>query len=116
MKKLSVYFLIAATTTMYGCSIIEKAQDIIIPDETEIQRAVTEQREVSVVCNRNNIKDYMDKGWVIVKTEERDVPCTWKTKKSKKGCNLELDKGCRLTVPDKMGKETIYFLERDSTI
>ena len=38
----------------------------------------------------------------------------WKTKKSKRGCDLEKDKGCRITVPDQIGKEIIYNLERKS--
>ena len=45
-----------------------------------------------------------------------DIPCTWKTVKANNKCNIKRDKGCAITVPDLLGKQTIYTLTRDSKV
>ena len=116
MNKSYRYFIVLVAILLGGCSFIKKIEKITKPVNNKVGKYVTEQKEISIVCNRRNIDEYIDKGWLVVKTEHKEVPCTWKTKKSKRGCNLELDKGCRLTVPDQMGKNIIYYLERKSEI
>ena len=37
--------------------------------------------------------------------------CTWKSVPATKGCDMEKDKGCKITKPDKIGEEKIYLLE-----
>ena len=68
---------------------------------------------VKVLCNKGTIQSYLDSGWRVIDRKEKDITCSWKTIQATKGCNLEKDKGCRITVPDKKGKETIYTLTRD---
>ena len=111
--KFNSILLIGFSTIIGGCTFAEKIEDIIKPQKNEIEKKITEKRTVSFSCNQGTIKDYEDKGWVIVNTEQKEIPCTWKTKKSKSGCNLKKDKGCRITVPDKMGKQLIYQIEKD---
>ena len=38
--------------------------------------------------------------------------CTWKSVPATKDCDMENDKGCKITKPDKIGEEKIYLLEK----
>ncbi len=116
MNTLSKIFLISLIPIISACDLVRKAEEILLPKEREVQQTITEQKNVVLTCGKGNIKEFQDKGWVIVSSEKLEVPCTWKTKKSRRGCNLELDKGCKITVPDKMGTETRYLLERQSNV
>ena len=49
---------------------------------------------------------------MIVKEYSKEKICTWKSVPATKDCNLEKDKGCKITMPDKIGQEKIYLLER----
>ncbi len=68
--------------------------------------------KVKIRCNNKLIKEYINKGWQIEKKAERNVTCTWKSITANSSCDIEKDKGCKLTVPDKIGKEYIYTLSR----
>jgi len=116
MKKIRLSTLIILTAMLGSCTLIDKVEKVLTPEELEVEQKVTEQKEISISCDRGDIKDLIDKGWNIVGSQEKKVPCTWKTKKAKRGCNLELDKGCRITVPDKMGIQIIYSLEKESIL
>ena len=116
MNKIRLSTLILLTTMLGSCTLIDKAEELLTPDEQEVEQKVTEEKEVSIYCNRGDIKNLTDDGWNIVESKEKEVPCTWKTKKAKRGCNLELDKGCRITIPDKMGTQIIYSLEKESPL
>ena len=70
--------------------------------------------EVSIVCNKGSINEYLEKGWKIQSSSVKEVPCTWKTQKSTPKCNLKRDKGCSITVPDIMGTKTTYVLTKTS--
>ena len=76
---------------------------------------ITETIEVSIVCNKESINEYLEKGWEIQSSAVTEVPCTWKTQKSTPKCNLKRDKGCSITVPDIMGTKTTYLLKKTST-
>ena len=108
-----LYPIVALTVSMSGCKVLDKYQNIFPTKELETK--ITQQETVYIYCNEGNIQDYVDKGWRIVDTEIEEVPCTWKTKKATKRCDPDLDKGCRITVPDKYGKEIIYSLERNNS-
>ncbi len=77
---------------------------------------ITETMEVAISCNKDNIESYIEKGWEITSSYEEDVACTWKTSKASKRCNPKKDKGCLITVPDVMGKKTIYTLNKQIKI
>ena len=81
-----------------------------------VPKTTIKTKTVSIKCQRGNIKEYTDKGWQIIGSKSDEVTCTWKTKKARRGCNLENDKGCRITVPDKIGKITTYNLEKEITL
>tara|TARA_B100000029_G_scaffold514402_1_gene617072 strand:+ start:1168 stop:1545 length:378 start_codon:yes stop_codon:yes gene_type:complete len=114
MKRTYFYLLIGTAILTNACSHIKGFEKILIKpkqDKLEVKQKITKQKRVAISCNRERIQDYIDKGWAVISSEEKDVPCTWKVKRARRGCNLEKDKGCRLTVPDQMGKQVIYLIE-----
>ena len=72
-------------------------------------------RSLRADASTSDIKVYVDKGWKISNSISKEVTCTWKTQKANRKCNIDKDKGCRITVPDKMGLEIKYNLEREQT-
>ena len=47
----------------------------------------------------------------ILEYSEEKV-CTWKTERANNKCDIDRDKGCRITKPDIIGETTIYLLEK----
>ena len=68
--------------------------------------------EVKFACGEDGISEYLDNGWTILKEDSKDKICTWKSVPATKNCDMEKDKGCKITQPDKIGKEKIYVLEK----
>ena len=68
--------------------------------------------EIKFSCGENGISKYLDDGWIILKEDSQEKICTWKSVPATKDCNMEKDKGCKITQPDKIGEETIYLLEK----
>ena len=71
-----------------------------------------EKMEIRFSCGEEGISDYTDNGWVIVKEYSEEKICTWKSFPATKECDMEKDKGCKITKPDKIGVEKIYLLEK----
>ncbi len=68
--------------------------------------------EIKFSCGEEGISEYLDDGWKIVKEDFQEKICTWKSVPATKDCNMEKDKGCKITKPDKIGEEKIYLLEK----
>ena len=68
--------------------------------------------EIKFSCGEDGISEYLDDGWNILKEESQEKICTWKSVPATKDCNMENDKGCKITQPDKIGEEKIYLLEK----
>ncbi len=68
--------------------------------------------EIKFSCGENGISEYLDNGWNILKEDSQEKICTWKSVPATKDCNMEKDKGCKITKPDKIGEEKIYLLEK----
>ena len=68
--------------------------------------------EIKFSCGEDGISEYLDDGWNILKEESQEKICTWKSVPATKDCNMEKDKGCKITMPDKIGEEKIYLLEK----
>ena len=68
--------------------------------------------EIKFYCGEDGISEYLDDGWNILKEESQEKICTWKSVPATKNCNMEKDKGCKITMPDKIGEEKIYLLEK----
>ena len=68
--------------------------------------------EIKFSCGENGISEYLDDGWIIIKEDSQEKICTWKSFPATKNCDMEKDKGCKITKPDKIGEEVIYLLEK----
>ena len=68
--------------------------------------------EIKFSCGEDGISKYLDDGWNILKEDSQEKVCTWKSVPATKDCNMEKDKGCKITQPDKIGEEKIYLLEK----
>ena len=71
-----------------------------------------ERMEIKFSCGDDGISEYLDKGWIILKEDSQEKICTWKSVPATKDCDMEKDKGGKLTKPDKIGEEKIYLLEK----
>ena len=68
--------------------------------------------EIKFSCGEDGISEYLDNGWKILKEDFQEKICTWKSVPATKDCNMEKDKGCKITIPDKIGEQKIYLLEK----
>ena len=68
--------------------------------------------EIKFSCGEDGISEYLDDGWIILKEDSQEKVCTWKSFPATKNCDMEKDKGCKITKPDKIGEEKIYLLEK----
>ena len=78
----------------------------------EIVNAEKKRMEIKFSCGNDRISEYLDDGWIILKEDSQEKICTWKSVPATKNCNMEKDKGCKITKPDKIGVEKIYLLEK----
>ena len=78
----------------------------------EISSSEKKRMEIKFSCGEDGISEYLDDGWNILKEDSQEKICTWKSVPATKDCNMEKDKGCRITMPDRIGKEKIYLLEK----
>ena len=72
----------------------------------------TQRMEIKFSCGDDGISEYLDNGWIILKEDTQEKICTWKSFPATKNCDMEKDKGCKITKPDKIGEEKIYLLEK----
>ena len=78
----------------------------------EISSSEKRRMEIRFSCGENGLSEYLDDGWIILKEDSQEKICTWKSIPATKDCNMEKDKGCKITQPDKIGEEKIYLLEK----
>ena len=78
------------------------------------EKSNTEKKrmEIKFSCEEDGISEYLDDGWNILRENSQEKICTWKSVPATKDCNMEKDKGCKITKPDKIGEEKIYLLEK----
>jgi len=113
IKKLSQIFLIVIfltsckTSLKKDSSIINSEENINANTDSEMKRM-----EIKFSCGDDGISEYLDDGWIILKEDSEEKICTWKSIPATKDCDMEKDKGCKITTPDKIGKESIYLLEK----
>ena len=68
--------------------------------------------EIKFSCGEDGISEYLDDGWIVLREESQEKICTWKSVPATRDCDMEKDKGCKITKPDKIGVEKIYLLEK----
>ena len=100
-------FLSSCRTTINNENPIKDMENI-----NEISNLEKERMEIKFSCGEDGISEYLDDGWNILKEESQEKICTWKSVPATKDCNMEKDKGCKITKPDRIGEEKIYLLEK----
>ncbi|EEE40749.1 hypothetical protein [Prochlorococcus marinus] len=78
----------------------------------EFSNSEKKRMEIKFSCGEDGISEYLDDGWNILKEDSQEKICTWKSVPATKDCNMEKDKGCKITKPDRIGEEKIYLLEK----
>ena len=113
IKQFSQITLITIFLISCGTSINKEYQEInsgeIINENTNSEK---KRMEIKFSCGENGISEYLDDGWIILKEDSQEKICTWKSVPATKDCDMEKDKGCKITTPDKIGEEKIYLLEK----
>ncbi len=91
-------------------------EDYLIPNSEEnLNENINSEKsrmEIKFSCGEDGISEFLDDGWIILKQDSLEKICTWKSVPATKDCDMEKDKGCKLTMPDKIGEEKIYLLEK----
>jgi hypothetical protein len=113
IKKLLQIFFIAIFLSSCRTS-INKENPIINSEETINENMNSEKKTIQIKfsCGDDGISEYLDDGWIILKEYSQEKICTWKSVPATKKCDMEKDKGCKITKPDKIGEEKIYLLEK----
>ena len=78
----------------------------------EVNNSEKKRMEIKFSCGEDGISEYLDDGWTILKEDYQEKICTWKSVPATKDCDMDKDKGCKITKPDKIGEEKIYLLEK----
>ena len=78
----------------------------------ETSNSEKKRMEIKFSCGEDGISEYLDNGWKILKEDSQEKICSWKSVPATKDCDMEKDKGCKITTPDKIGEETIYLLQK----
>ena len=81
------------------------------PKNEKIKNAKNKM-EVRFSCGEDEISKFLNDGWIIVEEYSEEKICTWKSFPATKDCDMEKDKGCKITIPDKVGEEKVYLLEK----
>ena len=113
INKLSYIFLILIFLT--SCKTPLKKDTPIIDQEENINANTDSKKkrlEIKFSCGDDGISEYLNDGWIILKEDSQEKICTWKSIPATKDCDMEKDKGCKITQPDKIGEEKIYLLEK----
>ena len=109
MNKSKILFqLLITITIMSSC----KFPGAIKENDNFLNSDNLETKEIRISCGEDDINDYLSDGWIIKKEYSEEKVCTWKTERANRTCDIDKDKGCRITKPDIIGETTIYLLER----
>ena len=112
IKFTQIFFLLIILTS---CNSTSNKQELIknSEDEKSQQKKIAKSKmEVRYSCGEDGISDFLDDGWIISKEYTEEKICTWKSFPATKDCDMEKDKGCKITTPDKIGEEKVYLLEK----
>ena len=113
IKQFLQIILIAIFLSSCGSSINKENQKKNLEKNiNEISSSEKKRMEIKFSCEEDGISEFLDDGWKILKEDSQEKICTWKSVPATKDCNMEKDKGCIITKPDRIGKEKIYLIEK----
>ncbi len=115
MKRIKQFSkIILISILLSSCSSSINKDPIINTEENINEKRNSEKKrmEIKFSCGEDGISEYLDDGWIILEEDSKEKICTWKSVPATKDCNMEEDKGCKITKPDKIGEEKSYLLEK----
>ena len=116
MKKIKqIPLILLITIFLSSCSTsINKESPKSNTDKSINKKTDSEKKrmEIKFSCEEDGISEYLEDGWIVLKEELQEKVCTWKSVPATRDCDMEKDKGCKITKPDKIGEEKIYLLEK----
>ncbi len=113
LNQFSQIFLVLIFLSSCKTAINNNKSKINLEENIKEKNDLNKQRmEIKFSCGEDKISEYLDDGWIILNQESQEKICTWKSIPATKDCDMEKDKGCKITKPDKIGEEKIYLLEK----
>ena len=105
---LLLFFLTSCKSTANKEELIKDSED----QKGEQTNVAKRKMEVRYSCGEDGISEFLNNGWIISEEYTEEKICTWKSFPATKDCDMEKDKGCKITTPDKIGVEKVYLLEK----
>tara|TARA_B100001248_G_C27348620_1_gene440100 strand:- start:924 stop:1295 length:372 start_codon:yes stop_codon:yes gene_type:complete len=112
IKQFSQFFLITIFLSSCSSSIIKESPIDNLEEDINVNNNTKKRMEIKIACGEDDITKYLDDGWIILKEDSQEKICTWKSVPATNDCDMEKDKGCKLTMPDKIGEEKTFLLEK----
>ena len=106
---LSIVIFLSSCSTSINKEYPKNNTDEYLNEKTDLEK---KKMEIKFSCEEDGISEYLDNGWMILREESQEKICTWKSVPATRDCDMEKDKGCKITKPDKIGEEKIYLLEK----
>ena len=113
MKYLRLIFL---TLLLTSCSVKDYLIQTNPNKENKIKSISNDKNkklEITISCGKGSIDKFISEGWVVKKKYSEEKICSWKSVPANNKCDMDLDKGCKITKPDKIGEEVFYLLEKN---
>ena len=113
INQFSLLFFVVIFLT--SCKTSINQENSIIDSEENINKSASSEKKrmkIKFSCGDDRISEYLDDGWTILKEDSQEKICTWKSFPATTDCDMEKDKGCKITKPNKIGEEKIYLLEK----
>ena len=104
-----LFFLISCKSRVNKEEVLNKGSE---DQKSQLQNITKSKMEVRYSCGEDDISEFLNDGWIITEEYTEEKICTWKSFPATKDCDMEKDKGCKITTPDKIGKEKVYLLEK----
>ena len=105
-------FLTSCKSPINNEELIKNSQDA----KSEQINTKKSKMELKFSCGEDGVSEFLNDGWIIVEEYKEEKVCTWKSYPANEDCDMEKDKGCKITVPDKIGEEKTYLLEKQLKI
>ena len=113
-KKINIFLLMILISSCSGELNLNNLKQKINPssENKEVLKS-KDELEITISCGEGNIEEYIQKGWKIKKEYSQEKVCSWKSIPANNNCDIDKDKGCKIIVPEKVGNEIIYLLEKE---
>ena len=95
---LLLIFLTSCKSTANKEELIRSSEDQKSPQI----KVAKSKMEVRYSCGEDGISEFLKDGWIITEEYTEEKICTWKSFPATKDCDMEKDKGCKITTPDKL--------------